>query len=242
LDKEGKLAADSSEIVKKLVQGVEGDFEKKRKVVEKWFDDSMDRVSGWYKRKAHAWLWLVAVVVCGVLNADSIGLARLLWNDEALRQSVVTAATTYVKENKKPTADTAQVKDKKVTGEPAQSANDDKKTGPDAGTSGSTPDSKAFDNLKYARQELDQSGIPLGWCSAASCWPLGGAPLSDEDPRLGPKDWLAWLLRITGILVTALAVSQGAPFWFDLLQKAVDVRLSGSRPKTGAAGADTAKK
>src|ERR1700675_1400912 len=50
-----KLAADSSEVVKKLVQGVEADFDKKRAAVEQWFDDSMNRVSGWYKRKAHAW-------------------------------------------------------------------------------------------------------------------------------------------------------------------------------------------
>lgn len=257
-----KLAASSLEVVKALVQGVETDFAKQRAAVEKWFDDSMARVSGWYKRKAHAWLWLIAVVVCAVLNADTIGLARLLWNDEALRQSVVTAATTYVKENKKPTADAAKDKDQKPAAEPAATAtlaDDAKKTASDAGNSGSATESKAFENLKTARTELDKSGIPLGWCwgkvnlqdnqktlEKSKCWPLGGTALGVEDPRLisvpdpGPmrEDCIAaWLLRIAGILITALAVSQGAPFWFDLLQKAVNLRLSGAKPPAGTGAA-----
>jgi hypothetical protein len=150
--------------------------------------------------------------MCVVVNADTIGLARLLWNDEALRQSVVTAATTYVKENgKKPTA-----------------------TATDSG-SAQEGTSKAFENLKSARTELGKSGIPLGWCNATSCWPLGGTPLGDDDPRLEPRDVLAWLLRVAGIVITALAVSQGAPFWFDLLQKAVNLRLSGQKPQSAGA-------
>jgi hypothetical protein len=37
-------------------------------------------------------------------------------------------------------------------------------------------------------------------------------------------------LKIVGLLITVLAVSQGAPFWFDLLQKAVNLRLAGDLP------------
>jgi|GEM_PF-628020 len=36
--------------------------------------------------------------------------------------------------------------------------------------------------------------------------------------------------KLLGFILTALAVSMGAPFWFDLLKKLVNIRSSGSRP------------
>ena len=41
-------------------------------------------------------------------------------------------------------------------------------------------------------------------------------------------DWQDWLIRILGWLITALAISLGAPFWFDILKKIVTIRSSGS--------------
>ncbi|MDD3764076.1 MAG: lipase family protein [Nevskiales bacterium] len=48
--------------------------------------------------------------------------------------------------------------------------------------------------------------------------------------------WLGWqhladlLLKVVGLLVTAVAVSMGAPFWFDLLNKLVSLRSSQAIP------------
>jgi len=36
--------------------------------------------------------------------------------------------------------------------------------------------------------------------------------------------------KVLGFILTALAISMGAPFWFDLLKKLVNIRSSGSRP------------
>lgn len=38
------------------------------------------------------------------------------------------------------------------------------------------------------------------------------------------------LIKILGLLLTVLALSQGSPFWFDLLQKLVNLRLAGNPP------------
>jgi hypothetical protein len=38
------------------------------------------------------------------------------------------------------------------------------------------------------------------------------------------------LSKVLGFILTALAISMGAPFWFDLLKKLVNIRSSGSRP------------
>ena len=40
-----------------------------------------------------------------------------------------------------------------------------------------------------------------------------------------------WLVKILGWLVTGLAISLGAPFWFDLLNRLVDLRGAGKRPE-----------
>jgi hypothetical protein len=45
---------------------------------------------------------------------------------------------------------------------------------------------------------------------------------------------LAGTLRLAlediGILISSIAVAMGAPFWFDLLNKIVNLRLTGSPP------------
>ena len=39
-----------------------------------------------------------------------------------------------------------------------------------------------------------------------------------------------WLVKALGWIITALAISKGAPFWFDILRQIVSVRSSGKRP------------
>lgn len=58
--------------------------------------------------------------------------------------------------------------------------------------------------------------LPLGW--------------DRTNPELFPQNRNSWLLKILGWLLTAVAVSLGAPFWFDLLNKFISVRGS-TKPK-----------
>jgi hypothetical protein len=39
------------------------------------------------------------------------------------------------------------------------------------------------------------------------------------------------LVQILGWLLTALALSLGAPFWFDMLNKFINLRGAGDKPK-----------
>src|SRR3989440_12605278 len=49
-----------------------------------------------------------------------------------------------------------------------------------------------------------------------------------------PANFWAWVLKIVGLLATTFAVSLGAPFWFDLLNKFMGFRSSGTRPQSNA--------
>jgi hypothetical protein len=63
-----------------------------RRTVEQWFDDAMDRASGWYKRSAQLWLGVVGLVLACLLNVDTISVATALWRDPTLRQSALEQA------------------------------------------------------------------------------------------------------------------------------------------------------
>jgi hypothetical protein len=57
--------------------------------------------------------------------------------------------------------------------------------------------------------------LPIGW---------------NEDWK-SLKDWWWWPQKIIGLLVTGLALSLGAPFWFDLLNKFMSLRGTGQKPQ-----------
>jgi hypothetical protein len=70
--------------------------------LEKWFNDTMDRASGWYKRRSQSCLLLIGLVIAYGGNIDTIAVSLWLWQGDAARQAVVSAATDYVKSHPAP--------------------------------------------------------------------------------------------------------------------------------------------
>jgi hypothetical protein len=86
-------------------------------------------------------------------------------------------------------------------------------TGVSSGLTGSiTTDAAA----KLQQSQASLRAFPIGW------------PAPDPDWYCHPKQWLA---KIAGLLLTGLAVSLGAPFWFDMLSKFVQIRATGDKPQ-----------
>jgi len=56
--------------------------------LEKWFDDTMDRLTGWYKRYVQLMLLALAVLVTVAFNVNTIHIAQELWREPVL-QSVI---------------------------------------------------------------------------------------------------------------------------------------------------------
>jgi hypothetical protein len=143
--------------------------------VERWFREAMERVSGWYRRKMQLIILGVAAAMSIALNVDSFDVANSLWNDAALRDSVVAASQ----------KDTGQALSK---------------------------------DLAIVENQLGKLGLPLGWRSL-------------------PVGLVAWASKIAGLLFTTIALSLGAPFWFDLLSRFVGVASVGQEPDMPAAEA-----
>ncbi len=73
----------------------------------------------------------------------------------------------------------------------------------------SSPEQRVDENLK----KIGTLGLPIGWNRA--------------DARTWPGDSFGgWLLKLFGWVLTAMAISLGAPFWFDMLNKVIVVRAT----------------
>lgn len=159
---------------------------KMRTAMENWFDSSMDRVAGWYKRKTQTIILILAAVVCISLNADTIMIANELSQDSALRESLAAVAVAKVK-LQLPFGDST---------------------------------------LTYAvgvKDEIKELGIPLGWHLTIDEY---------SRPENKPTGFCGWFWMIAfkflGLCLTIFAVSLGAPFWFDILKRVVNLRSTGN--------------
>ena len=68
--------------------------------IEAWFNDGMDRVSGWYKRHSQVRVAVIAILVVVIANADSFKIVRMLWVNPSLRNAFVTAAEERLKKGR----------------------------------------------------------------------------------------------------------------------------------------------
>lgn len=55
--------------------------------IERWYDDAMDRVTGLYKRKIQLLIVVFAAMATVAINADTLHIARVLWNAPARGQT-----------------------------------------------------------------------------------------------------------------------------------------------------------
>ncbi|WP_229995318.1 hypothetical protein [Arthrobacter sp. Bi26] len=71
-----------------ILKSTEEDLEKLHQAIEQWYDDHMDRVSGWYKRHV-SWITILAgAVLVILLNVNTIAIARTLYTDADTRTAV----------------------------------------------------------------------------------------------------------------------------------------------------------
>jgi hypothetical protein len=167
-----------------LINVAQAQGERLQQNIEQWFNDSMTRCGGWYKRWTQKVLLGIAIVVVIGANVDTLMLAKRFMRDNSLRASIVTAAEKTIQNDAvNPTSD----------------------------------DQARQDFLK----EADKLSLPLGWVSNAA------------DPYKAdqiPQTKLGWLMKLFGLAISIFAISLGAPFWFDILSKVVNIRGSGTPP------------
>lgn len=189
-----------------------GDLDRARANLENWFDSSMDRVSGWY-RKQTQWILLgLGLAAAVLLNVDALRLATALYQDDAMRSVIVDqadAASSKFASGTSGDIDTATLLNALGCSGTATAETID--------AGGSVTGSAA---LTCSQQRLEKLGLPIGWSGHEFIWPGKDGLTLKEAWRRSNFPWGS----IPGWLVTALGVSLGAPFWFDLLNKMMVIR------------------
>lgn len=79
-----------------------------RNTVTAWFDTTMERGKGWYKRRMQFVGILCGIVLAILLNADTLSLSNALWQNAVLRESVSQAAVVYAEQGDNSNAEQAQ--------------------------------------------------------------------------------------------------------------------------------------
>ena len=85
-----------------ILASAQGDVTRFQRGPEQWFDDAMERVSGWYRRRVQLVMWCLAIGIAGALNADTIRIAQQLWSDKAVRAAVVAHAESAGAQQREP--------------------------------------------------------------------------------------------------------------------------------------------
>ena len=216
-----------------LYEQAEREGTKFEKALETWFNEAMDRVSGWYKRISQYTLFGLGLLLAVAANVDTVHIIGALSTDPKLQSDMVTAAIAHLKSQtgaekpSEPPADSglspSPSQEQKTNPSPSDTSNPNATTTPSATTSATptpSPTPTEAQALETAATELASLQVPLGWADP-------------ESSYVGHH----WLSAIAGWLLTALAASMGAPFWFDMLNRFVNIRAAGPSPDEAPKGA-----
>ena len=75
-----------------LVKAAGDDVSRFRTSLEKWYDDHMDRVSGWYKRHVAVITLVAGAIIVVLLNLNALSIGRTLYTENAVSTAVSTVA------------------------------------------------------------------------------------------------------------------------------------------------------
>jgi hypothetical protein len=157
--------------------------------IEDWFNQSMDRASGVYKRNAKLVAVLIGFIIALACNIDSFHVVNRISQDQALRDSLSLSANTIV-------------------------------------ANGKSLDDKTIQQLKSASEKIS---LPIGWENKE------GNDFFDKFK----KQVSSTPLTLLGWVISAIAISMGSSFWFDLLGKFINVKNVGKIPNPNSSSSSS---
>jgi len=206
-----------------------GDLNELTKNVEIWFNNSMDRVSGWYKRRTQTVHLLLAAIVVVAVNVDSVLIGNELFSNDTLRKALVAEAEVYARQNPNPP---------KSEGEPPPQDQEAIAAAP----------AKAAERLQGLETKISGLNLPIGWTCPVKAAPGHSGSVTktelekwQQQYRISPWGCEDSAVKVAatdvvrfhfwGWILSIFAVSLGAPFWFDMLNKIITIRSSGRAPE-----------
>ncbi|MGB7485176.1 MAG: hypothetical protein WA901_03230, partial [Phormidesmis sp.] len=184
------------------VQTAGSEIHQLQKELEGWFDNGMERAGGVYRRNVKGVGLLIGLAIAFTLNADTLYMYQRLTTDQSTRNSILQTVE--------------QIEIRNIDSAEALASD------------------LSIDQLS-ARLEGDLKSIGSAVEETLADYPLPIGRTAEvlAAQRDAEANWPVPLIpkRLVGWAITALALSMGASFWFDLLRKVTSVRSSGDKPK-----------
>ncbi len=239
-----------------LLTDANGDLVKFRILLERWYDSTMERAIGWYKQKIQVVLLLIGLFLAISFNVSTLRVVNILSTDDKARQEMVKMATAYLENNKERDTSMAVkdkldslLQIKKQLEADIASANSIMGLGwnvPDSlpvdciKSAGAMPIRLSKDKIRYVHVPAKTDTVLVRQMIVKSddgvmnfIRKLIGKPLYSYDSDFNQNSkyislsfWKGIKSNFWGFLLTAMAISLGSPFWFDLLSKLVQIRGS----------------
>ncbi|HEY1205433.1 MAG: hypothetical protein ABSH46_06075 [Bryobacteraceae bacterium] len=176
-----------------------------------WYDNTMDRVSSNFGLEAKVVTAVVAFIACAWLQLDTVGLVKRLSTDANYRNAVVSQAKDLGVVAQDPQTKPAQPTPTPDPGKPAPCG-------------GLTPDQCREQVVNKLAEVRDLSLVPAkpGMGFGTVEWSVFGFRIKLPIVKpVSPETW-PW----SGLLLSWVLVSLGAPFWYDVLKNVMGLRSS----------------
>jgi hypothetical protein len=223
-----------------LLDDADNDTQKFKLNIEEWFNESMQRLSGRFKRNIQVQLFIIGFIAAVILNVNIIYIAKEISDDKEKRMQLVDAAYSIAKDNKEKL--TLEYDNLNKLYKTSKEAFSSKGMAKNDSTELYNPmqidsissalkkkDSAITHQLENYEADIDSinnstnenSGlVGIFWQDYIDYT----HPESEEEGffhRFGEKFELSW---IVGWLIAALGASLGSAFWFDILKKLINIR------------------
>jgi hypothetical protein len=186
-----------------------------RQEISLWFDRSMDRASGVYKRNAKGVALILGFMIASITNSDAFHIVSRLSSDESLRKVIAEQAVQVETRRDASLSLKQQLQEVKVQTDTALK---------DLTIPVGWREANLTRQFQCDRREENPEDLGKACLNSAAMNPMVAfAGLVIKEPLRFGKMVLGWL-------ISGLAISMGAPFWFEVLGKFINVRNSGSRP------------
>lgn len=206
------------------------DVAKFRENLEDWFELTMERASEWYKRHVQILLFFIGFGIAFIFNVDTLIIVEKLEKDPKLREQLVqqTEAFTSAYPNLDEDLKSQQAEVEQLWKQVSEHQNP-----ADDGTRQLYFEAKEklerSARAKVLREHLIIRADSLMNVDIKKANDVIGLGLNSYGQTF--HNWRSFAKSLVGWTVTALALSLGAPFWFDLLNKLMKLRSA----VTGAA-------
>jgi hypothetical protein len=212
--------------------------------ISTWFDRSMGRTSGVYKRNAKGVALIIGLLIAMFTNSDTFHIFSRVSSDDSLRKVITDRASQIVPPSEPSGSNVTNVirrdlndlKDQTqevlsdiplpITWNPRNLSQQ-----LDCPYEPKTDDLKAGQDKIYSLLTQDQWNDLYRACLGVQSVPENTPVTMQVIQMIGAKP-LGFLRMLSGWWISGVAIAMGAPFWFDLLGKIVNVRNAGTKPKS----------